>query len=192
MSNRKARILNGYRLVHLPDHPKAMHTSGYDGYVYEHIYVTEKYSRPIRIDEVVHHLDGNRSNNNISNLLIVSRDQHNKLHAWMNAGAPGLASMVNKGAICSTRISEIVVCPICDHTVQIGKGNAMYCSDVCHHIAVRKTDRPTKEVLSAEIQSMPTTKVGKKYGVSDNAVRKWAKAYGITHLLPKKKKNIND
>ena len=28
-------------------------------------------------------------------------------------------------------------------------------------------------------KTMPYTKVGIKYGVSDNAIRKWLKAYGI-------------
>lgn len=41
----------------------------------------------------------------------------------------------------------------------------------------RRVDRPTLEQLQADLALMPYTKVGKKYGVSDNAVRKWLKAY---------------
>lgn len=40
-------------------------------------------------------------------------------------------------------------------------------------------ERPSKEQLAQEIDSMSFIALGKKYGVSDNAVRKWAKAYGL-------------
>ena len=40
-------------------------------------------------------------------------------------------------------------------------------------------DRPSKEELIKLIKELPYTKIGTKYGVSDNAVRKWAKSYGI-------------
>jgi integrase len=41
----------------------------------------------------------------------------------------------------------------------------------------RKVDRPPLDVLKAEINELGYSAVGRKYGVSDNAVRKWLKAY---------------
>jgi transposase-like protein len=41
----------------------------------------------------------------------------------------------------------------------------------------RKVDRPPYEQLLAEIQSTSYVAVGRKYGVSDNAVRKWVRFY---------------
>lgn len=41
------------------------------------------------------------------------------------------------------------------------------------------TNKPTKEQLIQDIESMSMVKVGKKYGVSDNAVRNWCKNYEI-------------
>jgi len=43
----------------------------------------------------------------------------------------------------------------------------------------KNKNRPTKETLSEELNETSFTAVGKKYGVSDNAVRKWAKNYNI-------------
>ena len=40
-------------------------------------------------------------------------------------------------------------------------------------------EKPTKEQLLKEIWEIPTTKVAKKYGVSDKAVEKWCKKYDI-------------
>jgi integrase len=41
----------------------------------------------------------------------------------------------------------------------------------------RKVVRPSYEVLKQEIQQMGLAATGRKYGVSDNAVRKWIKTY---------------
>lgn len=41
----------------------------------------------------------------------------------------------------------------------------------------RKQDRPSYEILLEEIKNSNFVQVGKKYGVSDNAIRKWVKFY---------------
>lgn len=42
---------------------------------------------------------------------------------------------------------------------------------------LRKVERPNKELLDELISKYPMTTIGKMYGVSDNAVRKWKKYY---------------
>jgi len=54
-----------------------------------------------------------------------------------------------------------------------------YCCAKCNSISQRKVVRPTKDELEKEISIMPMTLIGKKYGVSDNTVKKWCKSYGI-------------
>ena len=49
----------------------------------------------------------------------------------------------------------------------------------CSRIARRKVTRPDIETLKGDITKMNFVSIGKKYGVSDNAVRKWCKAYGL-------------
>ena len=67
----------GYRLIYMPDHPNAQK----DGYILEHRYVMSTYlGRPLKEDEHVHHKDGNKLNNCISNLELVTRSEHTKLH----------------------------------------------------------------------------------------------------------------
>ena len=43
----------------------------------------------------------------------------------------------------------------------------------------RKVERPNKDELQNLIEKYPMTTIGKMFGVSDNAVRKWAKRYKI-------------
>jgi len=47
----------------------------------------------------------------------------------------------------------------------------------CVSTSRRKVPRPSYDQLQQDMRSMSMVKVGKKYGVSDNAVRKWLKQY---------------
>lgn len=49
----------------------------------------------------------------------------------------------------------------------------------CLNIQNRKVERPSKEILEQDMSEMSMVAVGKKYGVSDNAIRKWIKYYKI-------------
>ena len=57
---------------------------------------------------------------------------------------------------------------------------------VCSHKKLRRVERPAKEELIKLIRDKPVTHIGKIFGVSDNAVRKWAKHYGIDVKAVKK------
>jgi hypothetical protein len=72
---------NGYAMVKCAGHPKA----NVHGYVYEHILVMEKYlARHLNPDiEVVHHKDGNKQNNDLSNLQIMKPSEHVRYHAML-------------------------------------------------------------------------------------------------------------
>lgn len=53
-----------------------------DGWRYEHNVVAEaKYGRKLKPGEVVHHIDGNCLNNEIDNIIILTRSEHTSLHA---------------------------------------------------------------------------------------------------------------
>ncbi|KKN90816.1 hypothetical protein LCGC14_0223990 [marine sediment metagenome] len=68
---------DGYIQIRCTTHPRA-HQSGY---VFEHILVMEEHlGRYITLDEKIHHIDYDKSNNNIGNLaLLESRSAHNKI-----------------------------------------------------------------------------------------------------------------
>lgn len=55
----------------------------------------------------------------------------------------------------------------------------IYCCHKCSREYERKVKRPTKEELESLIAKNSWTALGKKFNVSDNAVRKWAKSYGL-------------
>ena len=81
--------INGYIVIYLPSHHRAMQNDNWRGWVYEHIVIAEEtLGREIREGEEVHHLDFNRKNNRSSNLIVLESKQHIKLHKWTQRGFP--------------------------------------------------------------------------------------------------------
>lgn len=74
--------------------------------------------------------------------------------------------------------------------------NTRYCSDCgapitkssktgvcakCYHKRSRKIERPSREELKKMIRSMQFTEIGRIYGCTDSAIRKWCKNYKLPY-----------
>jgi len=67
---------NGYWVIHMPEHPYAC-----QGKIKEHRLVMEKYlGKYLKPNEIVHHIDFDKTNNKIENLYLMEKGQHSKLH----------------------------------------------------------------------------------------------------------------
>lgn len=74
---------NGYIEIYCPSHPNASKRKC----VYEHQLVAEqKLGRYLKKDEVVHHIDMNKTNNSPQNLVVLTNGNHIKLHSLLNKG----------------------------------------------------------------------------------------------------------
>lgn len=178
LPRQNVRIVNGYRLVYQPNNPSSIKNGKtWTGWIYEHIFVIEKeLKRRLSDNEIVHHLDLDRANNRIENLLVLDRGQHLKLHMWLDNGAP-MSKDIGEHRVNSGKPKELKCCEICGNTLQ--HKEKRYCSKDCSSTGSRKSPRPTKEQLEEDIKTMSFLAIGKKYSVSDNAIRKWAKSYKI-------------
>lgn len=176
--NSRVRHLNGYRLIYKPEHPSAMKSDNWIGFVYEHRYKIElELGRLLRDDEEVHHLDCDKSNNDLSNLIVLTKAMHRRLHNWIDNGA----------TICENNSTNRVnsekskaYCKICN--ISLNKRQSNYCSKNCRNIDLKNKGiikKPTKEELEPLLGTMSWVALGKHFNVSDNAVRKWAKSYNL-------------
>lgn len=70
----------GYRMVVARERGQA------NPYVHEHVLIAEKtIGRRLKGNEVVHHINGVKDDNRPENLLVMTRAEHKKLHAQLEA-----------------------------------------------------------------------------------------------------------
>ena len=87
---------------------------------------------------------------------------------------------------CLNKLLEMLSLPLLEVKVDESKKRHCKCGSeisygaknckTCDSSSRRKVDRPTKEVLLAQVEELGYVATGKKYGVSDNAIRKWLKS----------------
>ena len=127
-----------------------------------------------RIPLEIHHIDGDYRNCAEENLEVLCPNCHSL--------TPNFGSLNREGrGDGGVRKSY---CKDCGKPVSSG---AIRCSEC--EAKNRITIKPaTREELKDLIRSTPFTTIGEKFGVSDNAIRKWCAGYG----LPTKKKDIKN
>lgn len=148
----------GYEVIYYPNHPNARSGSGV---VYLHRIIMENYlNRYLDKNEIVHHKDENRSNNNIENLELTTNSEHCKHHH------PRILPLIK-------------ICEICGEEFKPDKEYSKFCSSECYSI-YRAKNIPSKEELEILIWQKPTTQLAKDFNVSDVAISKWCKKYNIS------------
>lgn len=168
----------GYMYCYNPTHPLANKA----GKVYEHRYVMSKHlGRWLTTDEVVHHKDGNRTNNKIENLELTNARYHARIHA------------VERGCTYYTK-----VCKHCAKEFEVVGSkdfkSRKFCSVLCDKLSRRKFE-VQKEVLEDLLWRYPMVQIAKLFGVSDKAIEKRAKQLGLSKppmgYWAKKHKDLN-
>lgn len=125
----------------------------------------------------IHHIDGDYTNNNESNLQVLCPNCHSLTPNFRNngQGRPGRITTENR--------SSKKYCIDCGKEIF---STSLRCRD-CEH-KNRITEKPvTREELKILIRTKPFTEIGKMFKVTDNAIKKWCKTYN----LPFRKKDIN-
>lgn len=193
--------LNGYIAIYMPEHERAFE----NGCVYEHIIEAEKMlGRKLKPLECVHHIDKDRTNNKHENLIIfATNEDHIAFHGggelvltedgsyitkrdyepsyqYKNRTIKDIKNGIeDKGSI---YITGKDLCPICKKNLKHVR--AKMCLE-CYNTN-KSLNIPKKEELEKLIYKKSFVAIGKMYGVSDNAVKRWCKKYN----LPYRKKDM--
>ncbi len=124
---------------------------------------------------ILDHVNGVPDDNRLENLRVV---------------CPNCAATLDTHCGRKNRIERPTrPCKRCDRSFVVKYPSQRYCSRACGsrwdrsqlrgrpNPRLRKVERPPYEKLLAEIEATSYLAVGRKYGVSDNAVRKWVRFY---------------
>jgi hypothetical protein len=118
----------------------------------------------------LHHKDGNRFNNKLDNLQILCPNCHSLIpnHKYVKKIKNRTKPIVHKIKHIISEKHKICKCgnPIEKRSTLCVK---------CYNLKQQKVKRPEYNVLINDINILGYTGTGKKYGVSDNAIRKWIK-----------------
>lgn len=160
----------------------------------------------------LYHINGDNTDNRIENLQILCPNCHSQTDNYCGSTCATrnidlyckhCGKPVNKTVtgLCDDCYNELInnkinmsndpitrkyraykTCCDCGAKIDIGATRCVKCKSKLD----RKTEWPNKELLEKLIKEKPFTVIAKEYGVTDNAVRKWCKFYG----LPFRKKDI--
>lgn len=146
-----------YLYAYVPEHPKCTK----NGYVLMHRIIMENHlGRVLNTNEVVHHKNGNKKDNDISNLELLTNEEHSKLHGNLHG-----------------RKYVKLKCPFCGKIFDIPKNHSFlqrktkctFCSKSCsakfyreeqlHGLTIRMKNAISENLLSEYI----------KYNFEDNS-----------------------
>lgn len=117
--------------------------------------------------------------NDRSNLVLLCPNCHWELDNHFIEFKDGVFTEIPIDLRPARRTTYDIICDFCKTQFKSEAPNAKYCNMSCRGYAKRKIERPTKEELEKELHETPVRYIAKKYGVSDNGVKKWLVNYGI-------------
>jgi hypothetical protein len=113
---------------------------------------------------ILDHINGINNDNRLENLRIVCPN----CNATLDTHCRGNKRINTK---------EINKCK-CGKEINKSSKKCLECSS----LSQRKVERPSLETLLKEIEELGYVGTGKKYGVSDNSIRKWVKTYLLNKI----------
>jgi HNH endonuclease len=121
---------------------------------------------------ILDHANGQRDDNRLENLRIV---------------CPNCAATLDTHCGRKNRQEPERICERCDAPFRPNRPQQRYCSQACGtraprpkgqpNFRLRRVERPPYDQLMREIAATSYLAVGRRYGVSDNAIRKWVRQY---------------
>lgn len=142
---------------------------------YEHRVIAESIlGRKLNKEEEVHHIDENKRNNSIENLMVFrTKSDHIGFHMG------GTLIKHGDGTYSCNHKFKTNICEHCGNEYIYDKPTRKFCSKKCSASSRISSRKPSKEELLNLLKHNSFVKVGKMFNVSDNAVRKWCRGYDI-------------
>ena len=179
--------LNGRKVGNAPKNfSRTFKTKAHKGRTYEYIIIaTKKLGRNLKENEIVHHRDGDPTNNDICNLLVLDTLSTHRLLHLVNCDEQVLTKKTD-GSFTITdelkekiKLSKLTKCSICGKYISYKATNCLECYNIL--IQKKRKFHVEPEKLQELVKTMPMTQIGKLFGVSDKAISKRCKRLGIEY-----------
>jgi len=121
------------------------------------------------------HKNGKNDDNRLENLRLLCPNCHSQTETYVGKNRRRKKRNCKK---CGRKISIKTISNFCKSCVRLGELNR----------STKVKNRPSKEQLAQLILKKSFLQIGKDFGISDNAVRKWCNSYN----LPYRKKDIEE
>lgn len=130
----------------------------------------------------VHHIDGNRNNDDEANLQILCPNCHSQTDNYCSKNR----KIEKKRYYCKNCGKEI------NDASETG-----LCRNCWNELQIKNSKRPLKEELLQQCYKLKSySKIAKEYGVSDKTIKKWCVIYGFTlkelNIKPEVKKSTKN
>lgn len=126
---------------------------------------------PLQLD----HINGIRTDNRIENLRLLCPNCHAQTDTYCGRNTKRYKVKIEEKKLKLAQRFELRKERILKKQKKFGPNSKDYKLDSKVHL--RKVSRPSFEELNEELKNSNYCAVGRKYGVSDNAVRKWLRHY---------------
>lgn len=178
---------NGTNLI------KRLLSSGLKEYKCENCGISEWDGKPLRLQ--IHHINGDHYDNRVENLQLLCPNCHTQTDTYARANTitnknsfkitkrldeilnKEESSFIKKEINVETSVKEAKYCQHCGKEIK-GEGSK-YCSVECANLASRTFETTAEELVNDFKILKSFREVGRKYGVSDNAIKRRTIKLGV-------------
>jgi Zn finger protein HypA/HybF involved in hydrogenase expression len=157
---------------------KRLIEGGYKKYKCENCNINEWDGKPLRLQ--IHHINGDHSDNRIENLQLLCPNCHTQTDTYARHNTSKNSGFVIKNIEELKDSIEHIKPKYCKNCgKEITNGSNEYCSHECAQKASRKFEVSSTQLIEDFKELKSFTAVGRKYNVSDNAIKRRAKKLGV-------------
>lgn len=125
----------------------------------------------------IHHKDGNYKNNKLDNVQVLCPNCHSLTDTYKSMNQFSTRERY-ENSIQKRVKNNKSYCIECGKEITLGSTRCFAC-EMKNRIIPLENMPVTREKLKELIRTMPFTKIGEKYNVTDNAIRKWCDKFNL-------------
>ena len=179
-------FLNNEKTIQTNTLRKRLIKEGYKEYKCERCGLTEWQGQPIPLE--LHHEDGNHFNNQLINLKLLCPNCHALTDGYRGRGTQAYKNNPKKNNI---KMKKINYCVDCHRAID---RKAVRCKSCAGKEKEKEKIKkhPNRELLKQLIRTKSFVQIGRKFGVTDNTIRKWCKKYQLPYSSKEIKNYSNE